>query len=79
MQDEIKIQKSSINQKSNNAMSVMLCTGAAFVDKNSCLVARIISFDTAGFYLLTLRILQPHPFKDTELDLSHVAHINDVL
>ena len=57
----------------------LCCTGAAFVDKNSCLVARIISFDTAGFHLLTLRILQPHPFKDTELDLSHVAHINDVL
>ena len=24
----------------------MLCTGAAFVKKNSCLVARIVSFDT---------------------------------
>ena len=31
-------------------MSVMLCTGAAFVKKNSCLVARIALFDTAGLH-----------------------------
>ena len=36
-QDEINIQEDSINQKSNNTMSVMLCTGATFVKKNSCL------------------------------------------
>ena len=34
-------------------MSVMLYTGAAFVKKNSCLVARIVSFNTAGLHLLT--------------------------
>ena len=28
VQDEINIQESSINQKPNNKMSVMLCTGA---------------------------------------------------
>ena len=44
-------------------MSVMLCTGATFVKINSCLVARIVSFDTAGLHLLT---------KGIELDLSHV-------
>ena len=27
-------------------MSVMLCMGDTFVKKNSCLVARIVSFDT---------------------------------
>ena len=27
-------------------MSTMLCTGATFVKKNSCLVAKIVSFDT---------------------------------
>ena len=27
-------------------MSVMLCKGATFVKKNSCLVPRIVSFDT---------------------------------
>ena len=27
-------------------MSVMFCTGATFVRKNSCLVAKIVSFDT---------------------------------
>ena len=27
-------------------MSIMLCTGATFVKKNSCFVARIVSFDT---------------------------------
>ena len=50
-------------------MSVMLCTGATFVKINSCLIARIVSFDTAGLHLVTLRIL------DIELDLSHaISH-----
>ena len=53
-------------------MSVMLITGATFVKKNSCLVARIVSLDTAGLHLLTFRILEPYPSKDIELDLSHV-------
>ena len=43
-----------INHKFNKAMSVMLCTGATFVKKNFCLVARIVSFDTAGLHLLIL-------------------------
>ena len=42
--DEIK--GSSINKKANSTMSVMLCTGFTFVKKISCLVARIVSFDT---------------------------------
>ena len=37
---------SSINEKPNSTMSVMLYTGATFVKKNSCLVARIVSLDT---------------------------------
>ena len=53
-------------------MSVMLCTGATFVKKSSCLVASIVSFDTAGLHLLTFRILEPYPSKDIELDLSHI-------
>ena len=72
VQDEINIQESSINQKSNNTMSVMLCKGAVFVKKDSCLVARIVLFDTAGLHLLIFRILEPYPSKDIELDLSHV-------
>ena len=44
--DEINIVGSSINQKPNSTMLVMLCTGATFVKKNSCLVVRIVSFDT---------------------------------
>ena len=40
-------------------MSVMLCTGATFVKKNSCLVGRIISFDTVGLHLVTFPILEP--------------------
>ena len=67
-QDEINIQQSSINQ----AMPAVLFTGATFVKINSCLVAWIDSFDTAGLHLLTLRILEPYPSKDIELDLSHV-------
>ena len=42
-------------------MSVMLRTGATFV-----------KMDTAGLHLLTLRILEPYPSKDIEIDLSHV-------
>ena len=72
VKDEINIQGSSINQKSNNTKSVMLCTGATFVKKNSCLVAKIVSFDTAGLHLLAFRILEPYPSKDIELDLGHV-------
>ena len=53
-------------------MSAMHCTVATFVKKNSCLVARIVTFDTAGLHLLTFRILEPHPAKDIELDLSHL-------
>ena len=68
--DEIK--GSSINKKSNSTMSAMLCTGATFVKKNSCLVARIVPFDTVGLHLLTFRILEPYPSKDIALDLSHV-------
>ena len=52
-------------------MSVMLCTGATLVKINSCLVARIVSFDTAGL-LLTFRILESYPFKDIELDISEL-------
>ena len=42
---ETNIPGSSINGKPNSTMSIMLCTWAAFVKKNSCLVARIVSFD----------------------------------
>ena len=63
---------SSNNQKPNGTMSVMLCTGASFVKKNSCLVARIVSFDTVGRHPLTFRILEPYPSKYIVLDLSHI-------
>ena len=64
LQDKINIQVSSINQKPNSTMSVMLCTGATFVRKNPCLVARIISFNTIGLHLLTFRILESYLSKD---------------
>ena len=63
VQDETNIQGSSINQKPNSTMSVMLCTEATFVKKNSCLVSRIVSFDTVGLHLLTFRILEPYMSK----------------
>ena len=66
------MQESSINQKPNNTMSFMLCTGAISVKKNSCLIVRIVSFHTIGLYLLTFRILEPYPSKYIELDLSLV-------
>ena len=45
-------------------MSVILFTGATFVEKNSCLVARIVSFDTVGLHLLTFVIFESHTSKD---------------
>ena len=50
----------------------MFCARATFVKKSSCLVAKIIPFNIEGLHLLTFRILEPHPAKDIELDLSHV-------
>ena len=60
------------NQKSNSTMSVMICAGANFAKKNSCLVARIVPYYTAGLDLLTFHILEPYPSKDITLGLSHV-------
>ena len=50
-------------------MLVMYCTGATFgkTNKNSCLVARKFSFDTAGLHLFAFRILEPSPSKDMML------------
>ena len=48
----------------------MLCTGVTFVKKNSCLVARIVSFDTAALHILTSRILEPYPSYDIKIDRS---------
>ena len=50
----------------------MLCTGANFAKKNSCLVARIVPYYTAGLHLLTFHILEPYLFKDIVLGLSHI-------
>ena len=46
VQCEMNTPGSSINEKPNSKMSVILCTGATFLKRNSCLVARIVSFDT---------------------------------
>ena len=74
-----ELKGNSVNKKSSSTMLVMLCMGATFVKKNSCLVARIIPFDTVGLHLLTSRILEPCPSKDIALDLSHVIQINDII
>ena len=61
-------------------MSIILCTGVTFVKKNSCLVARIILFDTEGLHLFTFCILELHSSKDIELGLSinkTLSYIND--
>ena len=71
VQNEVK-RMSSINQKSNSTMSAVLCTGATFVKKNSCLVARIVPYYTVVLHLLTFHILEPYPSKDIALGLSHV-------
>ena len=59
VQDKINIQNSSINQKPNNTMSVMLCKEAPFVKKNSCVVAGIVSFDTTFLYHINEVIIVP--------------------
>ena len=64
VQDEINIQGSSVNGKPTSTMSVLLCTGDTFVKKNSCLVARTVSFATVALDLLTFRILKPYLSKD---------------
>ena len=45
VQYEINIPGSSVTEKRNSAMAVMLYTGATFVKKKPCLVARTVSFD----------------------------------
>ena len=53
-------------------MALMLCTETTFVKKNSCLVARIVSFDTAGLHLLTFHSFKLYPSEDIAPDVSHV-------
>ena len=53
-------------------MSVILCTAATFAKKNSCLVAGIISFDTAGLPLLIFRIYCPKILTLISVTLSHI-------
>ena len=61
-------------------MSVILSTGATFVTRNSCVAARIVSFDTAGLHLLTSRILEPYSSKDIELVISvTLSHVNGII
>ena len=59
-------------KKNNSTMSVMLFTGAIFAKKNSCLVARIVPYYTAGLHLLTFHIIEPYPSKDIALGPRHV-------
>ena len=44
VQDEINIQGSSVNQKPNNTMSVMLCPGATFVKKTPAQFLELFHF-----------------------------------
>ena len=76
--DEISIPGSNINQKPNSATSVMLCTRAAFVNKSSYLVARIVSFDTVGLHLLTFCISEPfqHSLSNENKKLFVVVKFN---
>ena len=63
------------NKYSNITISVMSCTVATFVRKNSGLLARKVSFDTAGLHLLTSQTLEPYLSKDIVPDLTHaISH-----
>ena len=61
---EINISGSSINQTPNRTISVILCSGATFVKKNSRLGPRLVSFDIVCLHLLTFHFLEPYPSKD---------------
>ena len=50
----------------------MLFTAANFAKKNSCLVARIVSYYTAGLHLFIFHILEPYPSKYIALGFSYV-------
>ena len=53
----------------------LFCVRANFAKKSSCLVLRILSYDTADLHLLTFHILEPFPSKDIALGLSHtISH-----
>ena len=52
-----------------------LITGVTFVKKDSCLVPRIVLFETTVLHLLSFRILEPYLSKDIELDLSYVISL----
>ena len=53
-------------------MSAMLCTGATFVKKKSCLVARIAPYYTVVLHLFTFHVLEPYLSNEIALGLSHV-------
>ena len=77
MRKPLKSQK-IFQESCNNTMAVMLCTGATFVKINSCLVPKIVSFDTAGLHLPTFRILDTTHPKILSLISVTLSHINDV-
>ena len=77
MLDEIK--GSRINEKPSSTMSVKFCTGATFVKKNSCFVARIAAFDTVGLHLL-LSVFKSHSHpKILHLISVTLSHINGII
>ena len=55
-------------------MSVTLCRGATFIKENSCLVARIVSFDTVDLHLSSTYF----PYS-TAVRVQRYAHINDII
>ena len=54
-------------------MSVMLCTEANFAKKNSCLVARIVLYYTAGLHTLSkiLRLVSVRLSRITSIIIVH--------
>ena len=50
----------------------MLCMRANFAKKNSCVVARIVPYYTAGLHVLIFLFFEPYPPKDIALGLSYV-------
>ena len=57
----------------------MFCTGATFATKNSCVIARIVSFDTVGLILLTFCISEPNPPKILHLISVALSQISDII
>ena len=56
----------------NDSYPHYLCLLTTFIKKNSCLVAKTVSFDTTGLHVLIFHVLESFPSTCIAVDLCHV-------